>query len=391
MSRFIHGGGDLDLDGLPDPESHLDSCFGRMAWYHNTKRLATAHSLGMMPDYMRGLICFNKITGLVKVKGLTASNNHTGEKIKDINPEWDVCQTILSLSELNLSNKLGEVDPINLFGGHFGRISCQINDDRFFSLWTSDDHDYDPKAYFNDQTGLIEFEGLDFNLKPQPQRYSFVKSISTKDERERELWDEFREWRARYKNSTFITDVWEPLEKMREGKLDERNQEGHITEIVSTAIKRHYKLIALFRLVSRYLDDQSWNEACQLDDERLVGLALNPFVIIQARLGEVTGFNGVFPLDMAILNMMLSRWKDYFPEIKERMAKVVEDFCPEAPQIAQFLLERHHGVSVILDARNFCPFQYFDSAEDDPYINAFVGEEGGTDSSGSEDEMIEDD
>jgi hypothetical protein len=109
---------------------------------------------------------------------------------------------------------------------------------------------------------------------------------------------------------------------------------------------------------------------------------------------------------MAFLNMMLSHWKKYFQEIKKSMAKLVEDFCPEAPQIARYLMETHSdlGVSVHLDAANFCPWLYFDQPQEDPHLNKKAGMEDDEpdlnkrveleeepESSDSEDPMDEDD
>lgn len=381
MPKYFKAGRDLRLRQFPSPESCLANDVGRMAWYHNTNRLATAHSLGMMPDYMRGRICFNKITGLVKVKWLDSSDQFPEEKIKDTNTKWDVCLALPTPRKLKLPAGLEKVDPSTLFGGSFGRISNKINVCRFSYLWwAEEDEDKGPLVYFHNQTGLIEFEGLDFNLRSPPQEpewgsISNPNFIEDKlDQRERELWDEFREWRAKYKHSAFITDVWEPLENMRGGKFGVLKKK-YIPGIVSTAIKRHYKLLALFRHVSSCMEETGVYEdleADHLDDGRF-DLPLDPFDVIKARLGAVTGFDGFRPFDIIILDKLLSRWREYLPEIQERMDKLVEEYCPEAPQIAQFLLERHEGFKVTLDAENFCPFHYFDEAKEDPYLHPAVG------------------
>lgn len=378
MPKYFKAGRDLKLKQLTSPESCLANDIGRMAWYHNTYRLATAHSLGMMPDYMRGRICFNKIMGLVKVKWLRASDQRTREKIKDTNTEWDVCLAMPTPRQLRLPAGLNRVDPSTLFGESFGRISNKINVWQFFTLWTAEEDGYDPLVYFHNQTGSIEFEGLDFNLQSPSREFGSIRNPNfikdELDQRERELWDEFREWRAKYKNSAFITDVWEPLENMRGGKFGVLNKK-YIPGIVSTAIKRHHKLIALFRCVCYCMEEAE--EDGELEADGLVrerfDLPLNPFNVIKARLGEATGFDGFRPFDIIVLNTLLSHWREYLSEIKERMDKLVEDYCPDAPQIAQFLLERHEGIKVTLDAENFCPFQYFDEAKEDPYLHSAAG------------------
>lgn len=392
MPKYFKAGRDIKLRQLTSPESCLANDIGRMTWYHNTNRLATAHSLGMMPDYMRGRTCFNQITALVKVKWLDSSDQYPQEKIKDTNTTWDVCLAMPTPRQLGLPAGLEKVDPSTLFGGSFGHISNKINVRRFSSLWATQDDEYKgPPVYFHNQTGLMEFEGLDFNLQspPQEHEWGYISNpnfIEDKlDQRERELWDEFREWRAKYENSAFIPDVWEPLENMRGGKFGVLKKK-YIPGIVSTAIKRHYKLIALFRHVSRCMKEEL--DADDLVDGRF-DHSLDPFGVIKARLGAVTGFDSFRPFDMIILDKLLSRWREYIPEIQERMDKLVEDYCPKAPQIAQFLLERHEGIKVTLDDENFCPFQYFDEAKEDPYPHSAAGG-GMKESSDSEDQMDED-
>lgn len=117
MPKYFKAGCDLKLRQLTSPESCLANDIGRMAWYHNTNRLATAHSLGMMPDYMRGRTCFNQITGLVKVKWLDSSDQFPQEKIKDTNTKWDVCLAMPTPRQLGLPAGLEKVDPSTLFGG----------------------------------------------------------------------------------------------------------------------------------------------------------------------------------------------------------------------------------------------------------------------------------
>ena len=367
---------DRQLDLMANPEGILAIKVGRIAWFHNTQRLATAHSLGMMPDYLRGLISFNRITGLVRVKGLTESDNDTREEIKDTDPEWDVYVAMSKPSQIRA--ELLEIDHNFLLEGAYCRVSYKINDKRISSLWA--DPQFSGKsvalAKFNQQSGLIEFKGLNFNLSPKPSH----------DGQELKLWEDFKEWRAKYKNSAFINNVWQPLETIRNAEFGAMKKDD-ITGIVSTAIKRHYKLIALFRSLSRYMSKDS-DAQKEMEDEEF-DYGLNPFAVIKARLGEVTGFDGCRPLEIAYLNMMLgSNWMEYFDEITEKLSKLVEMFCPEAPHIAQYLLEKHQGISVQFDADNFCPFLYHYEARKDPYLNGNVW---ALDSSDSEDQMSEDD
>lgn len=379
---------DQDLEREPveydNPEAILANELGKIAWYHNTKTLATAHSLGMMPDYLRGRISFNPITGLVRVRGLTASKDYTRERIKDTNPEWDVCVALLKHSQIRAEHL--EIDPTIHVNGTIGRIFYNINRKRFDSLW--DDPDFSGKstalAYFNKQTGLMKFEGLDFNFPPMSPR---VKGPGNKDEQEFKLWGEFQEWRAKYRHSAFITKVWEPLETLHEKLEFGVVGKDEIIEVVSTAIKQHYKLIALFRTLSKLMSEDSWLEEKLEDEEDAYGF--NPFAVIKARLGEVTGFDGFYPLKIATLSMMLSNWMVYFQDIKKSMRKLVEEFCPEAPQIARYLLQKDQGITVQLEAGNFCPWLYHDEACKDPYLNSMVWEEGESESSDSWDEMVQ--
>jgi hypothetical protein len=358
----------------------LATGLGAIAYHHNTRRLEVAHSLGIMPDYLHGLISFSKITGLISIKGVTARE----ETIKYTNPKCNACAARLIF--MGSMFTINQLDPIKVLGGGHGQISYKINRQRFTSLWGPDGH-AQPLVDFNETTGLIEFAGLDFDrnwvywrskcrsqsqVRPLPQHV--FEEREDEEERESELWEEFRKWRARYKNSAFITAVWEPLETMSHSLED--GIDGDIEEIVSTAVKRHYKLIALFRSLGQYMQEDIHAQKNMEDEE--AGHHLNPFAVIQARLGEVTGFNGFHdPSNMGIFNMMLPHWKSYFQEIKGEMAKLVEDFCPEAPRIARYLLERNsdQGFSVHLDAANFCPWLYFNQPQDDPYLNRRVGME----------------
>ncbi|KAK1827183.1 hypothetical protein QBC39DRAFT_420826, partial [Podospora conica] len=394
MSSSNPTGGDLELGWFLNPEANLANECGRIAWYHNTKRLATAHSLGMMPDYLRGLISFNKITGLVRIKGLTSSQESTRERVEDTDPEWDVCKTRLNTVQ-GISPNLLKRNPSILLGGAHGRISYKINVKRLSSLWPLKWHGC-PLVNFNTQTGLIEFAGLDFDLAQEGPRFEHQNQPRAAlypagvTEREVELWEEFKEWRAKNGKSTFITNVWEPLEEMRGTQFTLGSSE--IIQIVSTAIKRHYKLIALFRTLSHGMKNQTGFDLGVLEDDE-DDYDLNHFDVIQARLREVTGFNGFHPTDMAIINWMIPEWRKYYEEIAERLGKLVEEYCPEAPKIAQYLLERYKRISVQLDAKNFCPYQYHEEAHQDPVLHQRLqvtrpAED--LDSSDSGDEMSED-
>ncbi|KAK0754248.1 hypothetical protein B0T18DRAFT_454059 [Schizothecium vesticola] len=353
-------------------------------------RLKAAHALGIMPDYLRDLISFSRITGLVRIKGVTAREE--------------------PLKKTPYEDFIFEGDPLTFSGGVPGRISYKINHQIFASLWGPVGRFPQPLVDFNKTTGLIEFAGLDFDLplafwrlSPQSQLRPPPAHANGEEERTSELWKEFRKWRARYKNSAFITAVWEPLERLSHIREVGINYDK-IGEIVSATIKLHYKPIALFRSLSQYMSENIHAQRDMEDEE--TDHHLNPFAVIQARLGKVTGFDGFFPLDMAFLNMMLPHWKIYFQETKKRMAKLVEDFCPEAPRIAQYLLETSsyegllctstprisvHGFISIKLKTTLISKGGFDLKDDEPDLNKRVESEEESDSSGSEDQVDEDD
>jgi hypothetical protein len=190
----------------------LATGLGAIAYHHNTRRLEVAHSLGIMPDYLHGLISFSKITGLISIKGVTARE----ETIKYTNPKCNACAARLRFTGSMFT--IYRNDSIRVLGGEHGRISYKINHQRFTSLWGSDGH-AQPLVDFNKTTGLIEFAGLDFDIVWAP--LGFRSQVSpppwhaiNEEKREDELWEEFKKWRARYKNSAFITAVWESLETM---------------------------------------------------------------------------------------------------------------------------------------------------------------------------------